>query len=469
MLKFLKDFIIYGFASVIGKVAAVFLMPIYTSVLTQEEYGAMALITSVKGIIDLFSNLNIHSGVARDYKEEGIDRTRLVSTGLYSILGLSISVFAILVSTQSFWQETVFELDSRFSVAFFIMLLSIPTGSTLSYFAILTRFKRKPILYSIGTIVQLLIQIIVSVIGVVYLRYGIASIFAGILCGEMFGILYFTYINRSNIGFTFDKSYLKRVLLFSIPTLPAILAGWIDSSIGQIIIGKYISKVDLGVYSVALQLASVFSFISIALQNVWGPYLYENYKKEGFINEVKNLYMAIVLVLTIIAVSVSLFSKEIILLLSNSSYLNASQYFTLLCIPMCVYLLFPMATSGISISRDTKYIGISYVIGSIMNIIFMILLMPQMGIISVPVSLGISRITTYLILYYVSKNKGVIVLPNGVLIILVLSILICYFLNTMNVNLVCRIVLTFVTDVVILMYISRLTNVMSIICKGKKQ
>ena len=469
MLKFLKDFIIYGFASVIGKVAAVFLMPIYTSVLTQEEYGAMALITSVKGIIDLFSNLNIHSGVARDYKEVEVDRTRLVSTGLYSILGLSISVFAILVSTQSFWQETVFELDSRFSVAFFIMLLSIPAGSTLSYFAILTRFKRKPILYSIGTIVQLLIQIIVSVIGVVYLHYGIAAIFAGILCGEMFGIFYFTYINRSNIGFTFDKSYLKRVLLFSIPTLPAILAGWIDSSIGQIIIGKYISKADLGVYSVALQLASVFSFISIALQNVWGPYLYENYKKEGFIKEVKNLYMAIVLVLTIIAVSVSLFSKEIILLLSNRSYLNASQYFTLLCIPMCIYLLFPMATSGISISRDTKYIGISYVIGSIMNIIFMILLMPQMGIISVPVSLGISRITTYSILYYVSKNKGVIVLPNGVLIILVLSILICYFLNTMNVNLVCRIVLTFVTDVVILMYISRLTNVMSIICKGKKQ
>ena len=120
-------------------------------------------------------------------------------------------------------------------------------------------------------LLQLLIQIIVSVIGVVYLHYGIAAIFAGILCGEMFGIFYFTYINRSNIGFTFDKSYLKRVLLFSIPTLPAILAGWIDSSIGQIIIGKYISKADLGVYSVALQLASVFSFISIALQNVWGP------------------------------------------------------------------------------------------------------------------------------------------------------------------------------------------------------
>ena len=151
MLKFLKDFLIYGFASVIGKIAAVFLMPIYTSILTQEEYGAMALITSVKGIIDLFSNLNIHSGVAREYKEDGVDRTRLVSTGMYSILGISLMVFAFLACTQSFWQESVLSLENRFSVAVFIMLLTIPAGSALSYFSVLTRFKRKPILYSIGT------------------------------------------------------------------------------------------------------------------------------------------------------------------------------------------------------------------------------------------------------------------------------------------------------------------------------
>lgn len=458
MLKFFKDFFIYGLASVIGKVAAVFLMPVYTNVLTQEEYGAMALITSVKGIIDLFSNLNIHSGIARDYKEEGVDRTRLVSTGMYSILGISLTVFVFFACTQSFWQERVLSLDKCYSDAFFIMLMTIPAGSTLSYFSILTRFKHKPILYSIGTIIQLIIQISVSVVGVVYMHYGVASIFAGILCGELFGIMYFTHINRSNIGLVFEKQYLKRVLLFSIPTLPAILAGWVDSSMGQIIIGKYISQADLGVYSIALQLASVFAFISTALNNVWGPYLYENYNKEGFLKEVKKLYKTIVLGLTIIAVSVSLLSKEIILLLSNSSYLAASQYFTLLCIPMCVYLLFPMATSGISISRDTKYIGISYVVGSVMNVIFMFLMIPKIGIISVPIALGISRITSYTILYCVSKGKGMIVLPNVVLVILVLSVILCYHINMADVAMVYRLMLILVIDVSIVSYIISSAN-----------
>lgn len=472
MLRFFKDFFIYGFASIIGKLAAVFLMPIYTNILTQEEYGAMALITSIKGIIDLFANLNIHSGIAREYREDGIDRTKLVSTGFYSILGISLTVMSVMICTQLFWQETVLSLDRRYSVAFLIMLMTIPAGSTLSYFSILTRFKRKPVLYSIGTIIQILIQIGVSVIGVVVLRYGISSLFAGILCGEIFGILYFSYINRSNIALTFKKEYLKKALLFSIPTLPAILAGWIDSSMGQVIIGKYISTTDLGVYSIALQLASVFSFISIALNNVWGPYLYENYKKEGFVNEVKKLYTTIVLGLTVIAVATSLLSKEIILLLSNSSYIKATEYFTLLCIPMCIYLLFPMATSGISISRDTKYIGISYVAGSVMNIVFMILLIQHIGIIAVPISLGISRITAYSILYYISKKKGVIVLPNGILITLISSIILCYIINTTNIDFLYRLLITTCIDIVLITFLLKsvtLNNLLKFVKKRKSK
>lgn len=469
MLRFFKDFLIYGFASILGKIAAVFLMPIYTNILTQEEYGAMALIIACQGIIGLISNLNIHSGIARDYREEGIDRTKLVSTGIFSILGISLAVMVFMISTQSFWQETVLSLDKRYSTAFLIMLMTIPAGSTLSYFSIMTRFKRKPILYSIGTLIQLIVQISVSIIGVVYLRYGIASVFTGILCGELVGTLYFSYINRSNIRLTFSKTYLKRAMLFAIPTLPAILAGWIDSSIGQIIIGKYISQAELGVYSIALQLASVFTFISIALNNVWSPYLYENYKKEGFIKELKKLYTIIVLALTVIAVSISLMSKEIVLLLSNSSYLDATKYFTLLCIPMCIYLLFPMATSGINISRDTKYIGISYVLGSIVNIIFLFIMIKHLGIIAVPIALGLSRITTYSILYYISKKKGIIVLPNGVLLLLVASIIGCYFIIETQITTIIRLAIVTTVCISTTVYLAKFTNIKELLAARKKR
>lgn len=446
---------IYGFASVLGKIVAVLLMPIYTSILTKEEYGAMALITSCKGIIDIVSNLNIHSGIAREYYEDNINKKTLISTGFFSILTLSVIILIIGLLSHRFWAFEVLSIDKKYLIPFIIMLCSIPCGSLQSYFAILTRFKKKPVLYSIGTIIHLFIQISISIIGVVVLRKGISSVFFAILIAELFSIFYYGIINKEFLAFTFEKKHLKNALLFSIPTIPAILAGWIDNSFGQILIGKYVSLDDLGVYSIALSLASVFSFISIALNNVWYPFLYENYKKPSFPALLEKLYTIILAILILITVSISMFSKEIILLLANPNYIQASVYITLLCIPTCVYLLFPFVSSGVSISRDTKYIAISYIAGCILNFCCLLITLPRYGVIAVPISLALSRITTYIILYMVSSKKISIKLPNKLLIVLISTAVLCFIATKFHPSLLIRSIIVLGTFTSIFCYLFR--------------
>lgn len=438
MKRFFKDFLIYGFASVFGKMAAVFLIPVYTSILTKEEYGAMAMITACKGIIDLFSNLNIHSGISRDYYELESDRKRLVSTGLISILTCAMVVLAIISVFSHYITGQLLGIPKYYN-AFMVMALSIPAGSTMSYFSILTRYKKKPTLFTVGSIIQLVIQISISIVGVVVLRIGIISIFLGILCGEIFSILYFGYINRSDIGFTFKKQYLYNALKFSIPTLPAILAGWLDSSLGQVLIGKYVSMADLGVYSLALSLSSVFTLVSTAFQNVWSPFLYENYKKPNFNNEARKLFATFCLALILITIIISAFAPELITLLSNKGYLDAAIYFPLLCIPMSVYLLFPFVSSGVSITRDTKYIGISYVGGSLLNVLLMFLLLKHLSILAVPISLCASRIFTFSFLYVVSNKKIEIKLPIDLVGVLIFVAVFIFLLNYFKLGLLIRI------------------------------
>lgn len=468
MWQFFKDFMIYGVASILGKLAAVFLMPVYTSILTKEEYGAMALITSCKGIIDLFSNLNIHSGIARDYYEEGINRKTLVSTGFLSILSLSSTILLIGLLTRHFWSGTVLGLNKIFWPAFTVMLWSIPAGSLTSYFAILTRYKKKPVHFSIGTIIQLLIQIGISVVGVVVLQRGIISVFFGVLVGELFAIFYFAILNREYISIQFDKELLRRALLFALPTLPAILAGWLDSSMGQILIGKYISVEDLGVYSIALSIASVFTLISTAFQNVWSPYLYENYKKPNFNDSLRKLFSIILLSLIMVSLILSLFSREIVLLLSNISYLDACQYLVLLCIPMSFYLMFPFASSGVSISRDTKYVGISYVAGSCMNLLLLFITIRSVGVLAVPLCLGVSRITIYTILYKVSEKKIGYTLPNFLFALLLVVVSLCYIAIKLDLSLIFRIILATTASIVIVLFIDRRYNVKGVLAAIKQ-
>ena len=439
----------------LGKLAAIFLMPVYTSILTKEEYGAMALITSCKGIIDLLSNLNIHSGIARDYYEEGINRKKLVSTGFLSILSLSLTIMLIGLVTRQFWSGKVLGLNEIFWPAFTVMLCSIPAGSLMSYFAILTRYKKMPVHYSIGTVVQLLIQITVSVVGVVYLRAGIISVFYGVLAGELFAIFYFFILNREYISIQFDKQLLHRALFFAVPTLPAILAGWLDSSMGQILIGKYVSVEDLGVYSIALSFASVFTLISTAFHNVWSPFLYENYNQPTFKLSIKKLFSIMSLALVMVSLFLSMFSKELVLFLSNENYLDASKYVALLCIPMSFYLMLPFASSGVSVTRDTKYIGLSNVLGSCANLLLLFLSIRMFGVIAVPLCLGVSRITTYMILYRVSEKKIGYKLPNIYLFLTIGIAILSYFVIVNDLSFIWRILITLIIVTSIMFYISK--------------
>ncbi|MEJ1730049.1 oligosaccharide flippase family protein, partial [Escherichia coli] len=196
-------------------------------------------------------------------------------------------------------------------------------------FAILTRYKQKAIAYSIGNLIQLIIQIGLTVYFILVLKTGIVGVFYGMLAGEFIGIIYFYLLNREYIRFTFHKKILKRVLKYSLPTLPAIAAIWADSNLGQLLIGKYISLEDAGVYSIALRISSVFLLIRQAFGNVWLPFVYENLDKPSFEKDIVRIFNAATFALVLISVNMSVLSEYIVLILSTPEYIDAAMLLTL--------------------------------------------------------------------------------------------------------------------------------------------
>jgi len=457
MRKFFNQFLIYGLASVLGKIAAVFLLPFYTNVLSKEEYGAMAMIVACKGIIDLFSNLNIHSGVARDYYEKSIERTKLVSTGLFSILLFSFAILFILLTTRKFWVLNILNIPG-YEKAFVIMLLTIPAGSLFSYFGILTRYQQKAVRFSIGNGLQLLIQISLTIYFVLALKTGIIGVFYGMLGGEIIGIIYFFLLNKENVSVVFDKKLLWRILRFSLPTLPAILAAWIDSSVGQILIGKYISLEDAGIYSIALRISSIFLLIRVALGNVWNPYVYENFRTPDFKKDVIRLFHTASIILIIISINLAFLADYIVLLLSNAAFIAAYKYLILLSIPMSISILYWFAGIGPGITRKTKYVSYANIAGSAANLVLLFLFLPRFGIITVPITLGISKLISYLSISYYTRREFALSFPLKNIFILITSVIGCYLFKTLGVSRVTTLAILFILDAASIVYLYKQYN-----------
>lgn len=291
------------------------------------------------------------------------------------------------------------------------MLFTIPSGSLFSFFAIITRFKDKPSLYAAGSLFQLIIQVIVSITLVVIFEVGIIGVFIGLLTSEIFGAVFFWFVNRCEIRLFFNKQLLKRILLYSLPTLPAILGEWIDSSLGQILINKFISSQDAGVYSVALRIVSVFMLFNVAFNNVWGPHLFRIIQTNNYKEEIDRIFKLIVVLLLLLSLNLIFFSEYIITILANDEYLRASRYISILCIPMSFMIFSTFARIGPQVTRRTYYISIATIVGSAINILGILLFIDKVGIIVVPLALAFSKISSFTLSWFYTKKEIQYCLP----------------------------------------------------------
>ena len=313
MKDLIKSVFIYGFASVMAKFIGVFLMPIYTRVFSPAEYGAVAMCMLFVAIANMFGNLNIHSGVARDYYEaKNIEeRRRLISTGFWHIAVFS---FVVMIISYVFASEIASKFlgVSEYLNAFKVSLLLIPLASFFSFFTIMMRLKKKPWLFTLVIGCQLLNQIAVSLVTILIFKWGIVGIFWGQISGSSIAIMLLIYILRRNLILSVDFATIKKILAYSVPTLPAILGAWINESLNRFLLLKYLSLDSVGHYTVALKVTSVFILFNVAFRNAWGPHFLENLKKHNHKEEFVRIYKLLLLILSFFVISITLFSKTMV-------------------------------------------------------------------------------------------------------------------------------------------------------------
>ena len=118
MNKFLKTVGVYFLGSVASKIIVFFLLPLYSKMIPDYEYGYYNLINSVMGVIIPVICLEVWTGILRfvfDYKEKD-DKQKVVSCGVI------VSFVAILIYIVGFlFAGKIFDIQYPLYVCLFGM------------------------------------------------------------------------------------------------------------------------------------------------------------------------------------------------------------------------------------------------------------------------------------------------------------------------------------------------------------
>lgn len=433
----LKGTSILTISSLITSMSQIILLPLYTRILSPEQYGIVGLITPLITYIPMIFGFNLYIGQSREYVEFRNDKEKL-GEYLFTInifLGI-VSLILILLSMSPIGYKLVGILIDYDKVSYYPLIfisiiqgiISIFTIMATMYFQVTQSFKK----IAINSLFSFAITNVVSIYLIVKLDFGAKGKVIGGLLGVVFTFvtLFVSYSRNFKIGF--ELECLKSSLVMGIPMIGTAIMGMIIEYGDRIILGKYASLDIVGIYSLAYTGAILLSVVYNSFINTWKPIFFEFMKEKKNYYKVENTlykYMGLLIIICLIG---QLFAEEGIKIIFSEQYYAAINYVRWL-LPafvmsgVCQYL-----TNFTQFYRETYYSLTIGIISGILNLVINLLFIPKFGVAAAIISTIFSYIvsaSTYSIIIKKKYGHDIKLYKILLLLLICLNPILFYILN----------------------------------------
>lgn len=398
-------------------------MPIFTRLMSPEEYGVLSVFTSFEGIIAIIFGLGIRGAIARYYYEDKDDFFKYLSSNIWFVLIVS----SILTVVALFFQNSLQNfLKIPFGMIYIAFAIAVPQALFQLYQAYLQAAKKSKKVASLNAISAT----IGSVLAIVIMLQMTNERYYARAIGQSVAVLVMIIITlwqlRKSINFNVDKQHLKYSLIFGLPIILHLLSQNILNSFDQIIINQLVGGYETGLYTVAYRIGSIQSMISMGILSAWTPMFYEKLN-ENKINDINALAKKYAYIVMLVAVGLIFFSREAITILADKNYHAALGIIPIIIISYFFFFLYTMYVNYAFYEKKTKNIaGITIIAGGL-NIGLNYLLIPHFGYIAAAWTTLISYAFLFVLHYvnvkYIIKvgevtNIKIFALPLVILIII---------------------------------------------------
>jgi len=399
--------IVYGFGSVLQTALGFILIPLYTRYYSTDIYGTLALITICGAVASAIFQLGIAGSLSRSYFDyEDLDeRKKVVSTSIYlTLIGACIQI-ALAFFLKEKLSILLFNTDV-YAIHIFAILTSTAIAFLNNLFYVILRFEKKSKQVVIVNFISLITSASLITSFLVILKLGLMAPIIGTLINQLLLLCILFYLTKGAYGLVFSKPELKIQLLFGIPTMLTGLGHYLLTSMDRFFINKFGTLDDVGVYSLGFLLGSVINVLLIMpFGQIWSPMRME-YRNDRNARDLYKLVLTYYFILGwFITVVISLFSKEIILLISGRpEYLVAYKVVPIVMMAFLIFGSMNIIDMGINFARKVIYHTYIFWACVILNFILNYTLIPIYGYMAAAYNILATFILSIILVYVVSNR-----------------------------------------------------------------
>jgi len=374
---------IYGLGNLLPKAIGFILIPLYTNFLTPADYGILYFVTSLLGIMSIFLELGLGNTITRFHYDYLQDKRE--QRAFYGTVWLSLHIFSLIATLLLIWQgENLFRSLFRevpFQPYGWLVLCIAFVNITSIIPLALFRVREQANYYITFTVGRFLLNTLAIIYYVSVLRLGAEGSLRGQLLSAIIFSIPFTLVSLLNLDLRFDVNKLRASLAYGLPLIAHQLAGWALSVSDRLLLERYVSLTELGLYSLGYRFASILDLLLSSFNMAWAPFFFRTAKEEKnaprIFAQLTTYYAIVVLFL---ALGISACAREVLVLVANPAFWDAYTVIPVVVLAGIANGAYFITVNSLFYTKKTNKLPVFTGFAAITNVTLNMILLPKWGI-----------------------------------------------------------------------------------------
>lgn len=401
----LKNMGILTLSNFASKILVFLLVPIYTSILSTEEYGSYDLAVSTATLLFPILTLNIVDAVMRFSMDKDYSKEKIACVGMkfvsFSVILFGIGMF--ILDRFLLWPDIhgleLFVFLYYSSYAFNQFLIQFAKG--------LEKVKDMGVAGVISTIITLVANILFLLV----FNWGLTGFFFANILAQALSAFYlmarvklFRFITNLKI----DRKVTKEMLIYCVPLIATTVGWWINSTADRYVVTFMIGVSANGLLSVSYKIPQIINTLQSIFIQAWQISAIKEYGDKDTYTFYGNTFSIINILMCIVCSWLILLTKPIARILYAKDFLSAWRYVPFLLIASVLNCASGLLGPILSAKKNSKAMMWSAFIGAGVNIILNIVLAYIIGIQGATIATVISSYIVYVV-RKIAARKDIII------------------------------------------------------------
>lgn len=310
----------YLLATLATKALSFISIPVYTRLLTVEDYGIVNVFMSMVGIVAVLLTLSSEVAIGRYFYDakDTEDFKRFVGTSIRLTTIIVLITTTIFVVGLNVFAD-IMNLPKRLSLCLIpVALFNITNSIFTQIYNPQMQSKKIAIVSSVQSYTAFAISVICIYLikEEKYYGYIYGNIIAMVLLAG-----YMIHQIRPFFTNCFDKQYIPYILKYCLPYIPDALSGIVLAQFSKIFIGSNQGYSLAGSYSLVVNIALLMGIVIQITNNAWIPYFFRYMNGKDY-KSINNDWRLIWRMTLVAAIGLSFFGSDIAALLAKDDFLG---------------------------------------------------------------------------------------------------------------------------------------------------